>query len=43
MSDQTPTGIPIIDCGQCGHRHPSQRPHCGVCGLATLFNHEGCT
>ncbi|CAH1193826.1 Hypothetical protein ROUS_50 [Brevibacterium phage Rousseau] len=38
----TPTGIRIIDCGECGYRHPETRQHCQGCGLATLFNHEFC-
>ena len=38
--NETPTGIRIIDCDTCGYRHPEQRPHCAVCGLATLFNHN---
>ena len=33
----TPTGVPIIDCPTCGHRHPIIREHCSGCGLATLF------
>lgn len=36
----TRTGIPIIDCDECGHRHPETRKHCEACGLATLFGHE---
>lgn len=36
----TQTGTPIIDCNQCGHRHPETRKHCETCGLATLFGHE---
>lgn len=36
----TQTGIPIINCDQCGKRHPETRAHCAVCGLATLFGHE---
>lgn len=39
MTATTPTGIPIIDCDTCGHRHPVTRVHCPVCGLATLFGH----
>lgn len=35
----TPTGVPIIDCHECGHRHPAPRRHCPTCGLATLFGH----
>lgn len=23
--ESTPTGIPIIDCETCGHRHPESR------------------
>lgn len=38
----TPTGIPIIDCPQCAHRHPVTRTHCPTCGLATLFGHAEC-
>lgn len=40
MTETTQTGIPIIDCEQCGHRHPVTRNHCAICGLATLFGHE---
>lgn len=36
----TQTGIPIIDCDECGKRHPATRKHCETCGLATLFGHE---
>ena len=32
----TPTGIEIIDCDQCGHRHPVTREHCPTCVLRTL-------
>ena len=38
----TQTGIPIIDCEECGYRHPITRQHCPTCGLATLFNHQNC-
>lgn len=38
----TPTGIPVIDCGKCGYRHPEGRAHCVHCGKATLFGHELC-
>ncbi len=38
--ETTWTGIPIIDCDECGHRHPETRKHCEACGLATLFGHE---
>ena len=34
----TPTGIPIIDCDTCGHRHPVSRDHCPKCGMAHLFD-----
>ena len=33
----TPTGVPIIDCGTCGRRHPISRSHCPKCGMAHLF------
>ena len=42
MTDTTPTGIPIVDCTTCGHRHPVTRRHCPTCGRATLFGHEDC-
>ena len=38
----TQTGIPIIDCEECGYRHPVTRKHCPTCGKATLFNHQNC-
>ena len=38
----TPTGIEIIDCDQCGHRHPVTREHCPTCGKASLFGHKNC-
>lgn len=38
--ETTQTGIPVIDCNECGHRHPETRKHCATCGLATLFGHE---
>ena len=38
----TPTGIPIIDCPECGHRHPANREHCAGCGKASLFGHDFC-
>lgn len=40
MTETTRTGIPVIDCDECGHRHPETRKHCEACGLATLFGHE---
>ena len=42
MSETTMTGIPVIDCTECGWRHPASRTHCERCGLATLFNHVKC-
>ena len=33
----TQTGIPIIECGECGQTHPGTRRHCTVCGMPTLF------
>lgn len=33
----TPTGIPIIECSECGWSHPSNRVHCGRCGKASAF------
>lgn len=36
----TPTGVPIRDCNECGHRHPITRKHCTICGRATLFCHQ---
>lgn len=42
MSEVTPAGIPVGECGQCGRRHPLTRNHCRVCGLATLFGHFDC-
>lgn len=33
----TQTGIPIIDCEECGYRHPITRQHCPVCGAPSLF------
>lgn len=39
----TQTGVPIIDCDECGYRHPITRKHCPVCGLATLpSSHAKC-
>lgn len=38
MPSTTPTGIPIIDCDECHHRHPVTREHCPKCGLAHLFD-----
>jgi len=38
----TQTGIQIIDCSECGRRHPVSRAHCVFCGMATLFGHELC-
>lgn len=38
--ETTQTGIPVIDCNECGRRHPETRKHCATCGLATLFGHE---
>ena len=40
MIGNTQTGIPIVDCDECGKRHPVTRKHCENCGLATLFGHE---
>lgn len=37
---KTQTGIPIIDCGTCGTRHPETRTHCETCGKPSLFRHE---
>lgn len=36
-NDTTPTGVPIIECAECGRRHPVTRSHCPVCGKASLF------
>lgn len=33
----TPTGIAIIDCPACHHRHPANRDHCADCGRASVF------
>lgn len=33
----TPTGVPIIECSECGHSHPVTRSHCASCGRAHLF------
>lgn len=33
----TPTGIPIIECSECGWSHPSNRVHCDRCGKASAF------
>ena len=33
----TPTGIPVIDCPECGCRHSANRKHCTVCGRAAVF------
>ncbi|MFJ2506305.1 DNA cytosine methyltransferase [Microbacterium sp. NPDC087592] len=38
--ETTQTGIPIIDCGECGRRHPVTRRHCAVCGSPSQFPHE---
>ena len=38
----TQTGIPIIDCEECGYRHPITRQHCPTCGKASLFGHKNC-
>lgn len=40
--DKTMTGIPVVECGTCGKRHPVTREHCAVCGMATLFGHDFC-
>ena len=40
--DKTMTGIPIVDCLECGFRHPVTRVHCVECGLATIFGHDEC-
>lgn len=34
---KTQTGMPIIDCGTCGKRHPEGREHCILCGAPSLF------
>lgn len=39
---RTMTGIEIIDCADCGHRHPANRAHCVHCGKASLFGHDFC-
>jgi len=36
--ETTPTGVPVIDCEECGRRHPVGRDHCPTCGAATLFH-----
>lgn len=33
----TPTGVPIIECGQCHGRHPETRRHCSGCGAPSVF------
>jgi predicted RNA-binding Zn-ribbon protein involved in translation (DUF1610 family) len=38
----TMTGVPIVDCSECGFRHPVTRKHCAGCGLATIFGHDAC-
>ena len=33
----TPSGIPIIECDECGWTHPSNRTHCDRCGRPSAF------
>ena len=33
----TQNGVPIIECGRCGMKHPETRRHCPVCGKPSLF------
>jgi len=40
MDETTPTGIRIVDCAECGRRHPATRSHCPVCGKASLYGHD---
>ena len=40
MTETTQTGIPFIDCEECGKRHPAGRSHCAICGTFSLFSHE---
>lgn len=40
-AETTPTGVPIIDCEQCGRRHPATRQHCPTCGMTHLVPY-GC-
>ena len=39
MKTVTQMGVPIINCDQCGYRHPMTRTHCPKCGLASAFTH----
>lgn len=43
MTTATPTGTPVTQCPDCGRTHPATRPHCPVCGLATIWGHNDCT
>lgn len=36
-AETTQTGMPIIDCGKCGKRHPEASAHCILCGSPSLF------
>ena len=36
-AEKTYAGMPIIDCGQCGKRHPEGRAHCLLCDSPSLF------
>lgn len=38
----TQTGIEIIECAECGAKHPVSRAHCVFCGRASLFGHDFC-
>lgn len=33
----TPSGIPIIECDECGWSHPATRSHCARCGKPSAF------
>lgn len=37
MRASTPTGVPVIECGECGCEHPVSRRHCRTCGVPSAF------
>ena len=41
--ETTQTGIPVVDCDQCGMRHPATRQHCARCGEGHIFIDSACS